>query len=112
MCPSLGTLMASIGVMNNGSIVPNKPVTLTVYADAARTQPIGGGTISGVRGCARREYPATVTFNVPLTVSGYISYFVRVDPGNLAGETTMSDNDIDGTVFVYPNHLMLPLIRR
>ncbi len=106
------TVMASVDIMNNGSIVPSAPVTITVYADAARTQPMGSATVSGGRGCARKAYPTVVTWSLPATVTGVLTYYVRVDPGNLAGETTMSDNDIDGTVFVGSNRLLLPAVMR
>ncbi|MBI5878436.1 MAG: hypothetical protein HZB53_12375 [Chloroflexi bacterium] len=105
-------VQVSVGVMNNGSIAPSAPVSVEVYADLGRTQPLGSATVRGVRGCARQEYPTVVNFSLPLTYTGMFSYYVRVDPGNLAGETTMSDNDTQGVVFIGSNFLWLPVIRR
>jgi len=112
--PNGGSNRASlvVGVMNNGSIAPAAPVTVTAYADAARTQPLGSTTVRGVRGCARREYPAQISFDVPLTFTGMFSYYVRIDPGNTTGDIAPADNDTQGAVFVGSSYLYLPVIRR
>jgi hypothetical protein len=103
---------ALVGVMNNGSIAPSAPTPISVYSDAARTQLIGGGFLMNAPGCARRETFANVSFIVPATPANAYPYYIRIDPGNALGETTMSDNDIDGTLSVTPHWVLLPTIRR
>src|SRR5439155_17608920 len=94
----LTTITVLVGVMDNGSIAPSGGTNVTVYADPARTQVLGTGILSGARGCARRETTALVEWTVPSTLHGRIPYYVTVDPGNALGETTMADNNIDGSV--------------
>jgi hypothetical protein len=106
------TVTVRVGVMNNGSIRPSVPTTVTAYADAARTQPLGSGFLMDSPGCARRETFANLSWSVPATASGVYTYYVRVDPGNALGETTMGDNDIQGTLILSPTQLFLPLISR
>ncbi|MBI5878437.1 MAG: hypothetical protein HZB53_12380 [Chloroflexi bacterium] len=105
----------NVGVLNNGSIQPAAPVVVTVYSNAARTQVIGSATIRGVRGCARREYQVKVPARVPVGTRGQFNYYVTVDPGNVAGETSMADNYQQGSINITIQQVLqfyLPLIMR
>jgi hypothetical protein len=106
------TVTVLVGVMNNGSIAASVPTTVTVYANAARTQPMSSGFLMNSPGCARRETFANVSWSLPATATGTYNYYIRIDPGNALGETTMSDNDIQGTLNLTPTRILLPIIHR
>lgn len=102
------TATLSAVLRNNGNATVDQPVTVTFYADEARTQPIGSATIpAGVRGCARKPYTASVKWDTTLP-AGWHSYWVAVDPGNAVAETTNDDNYGQGRVLVTSDNLFLP----
>lgn len=102
------TLAIKVGAMNNGNIAPSGPVQVTVYADAARTQPLGSGWFSaGMPGCARREMLTTFNITIPSpSGTGSGNYWAVVDSPN------ESDNVIMGSYEFAFKSMFLPLIRR
>ena len=108
--PTSGVSTATLSAVlrNNGNTTVDQPITVTFYADEARTQAIGSATIpAGVRGCARKPYTASVKWNMTLP-AGWHSYWVAVDPGNAIAETTNDDNYGRGRVLVASENLFLP----
>lgn len=87
-------------VRNNGNTTANSPLTVTFYADAAKTQMIGTAVISEpIYGCAMEEVRASVTW-ANLT-SGTYPYWVT------AGNSTAT-----GVVLINPRSTFLPLVVR
>jgi hypothetical protein len=105
------SITLQVGVYNSGSIMPAAPTAVTLYSDAGRTVPIATGFLTGARGCSRKETLAYVTWSVPANTTN-INFFGRVDPGNLAGETTMADNDFAGSLTLNASRTLLPVILR
>ena len=106
------SVTVKVGVINNGSIRPGVPAKVTAYSDAARTLELGSGYLYDAPGCARRETFANVSLTLPAAPTGLYTYYLRIDPGNPLGETTMLDNDLQGTLNLTPTRVLLPLIAR
>jgi hypothetical protein len=113
--PSSGDDTATLSVVlrSSGNTTINQPITVSFYADEARTQQIGTATIpAGMRGCGRVPYTAELTWRTPPPPGAY-PFWVTVDPGNEIVETTTSDNQGQGFLFVVAgtDRLFLPTIQ-
>jgi hypothetical protein len=99
------TLTATI--RNAGTVNTTGNVSVTFYANAGLTQPIGTVAITNpLRGCDGSTSQVSMTWaNLP---RGKRDYWVVVDPGNGWAETNEGDNAIKGTVFVGSKWTFLP----
>jgi subtilase family serine protease len=95
--------------LNNGN-QSAIPFTVSFYADAELTQPIGSAVIQEARGCANTLYTVTTTW--PDLPSGVHTFWAKVDSQNVIGEFSETDNVISGLVMVNPYQTFLPLTRR
>jgi hypothetical protein len=49
---------------------------------------------------------------LPIKSTESMNYYVRVDPFNLAGESSLADNDASGIIVPDPRFLFLPMLMR
>lgn len=94
----------SVTIYNNGNTYARGPITVTFYADANLSQPIGSSVFTGtLKGCARQG----VTFSVfwDNLTAGLHRYWVKVE-----GDEYTKDNLAESFVLVNPNQVFLPVI--
>ncbi|MGB1249163.1 MAG: hypothetical protein ACPG8W_00910 [Candidatus Promineifilaceae bacterium] len=106
-----GTASAEIRVRfnNNGSLNTQIPFAVGFYRDAALTDLIGTVNVSTAEGCGLREYEATLIWN-NLSL-GEHKYWAKVDIGGAISETSVTDNVVEGTVFIGTHQVFLPVVR-
>ena len=88
-------------LLNNGNTATTTPITVTFYADQAKTEEIGTAVISSpLGGCARRSVQAQVTWaNLE---AGKHDYWAEVEGGNT----------VKGFVLINPEQVFLPTLQR
>lgn len=95
---------------NNGSEAINAPFTVTFYRNANLTDEIGSVTIDPtVYGCASHAYTATVPW--PGLTEGSHTFYTELDSGHVIPESNDGDNVGQGTVSVYMNQTLFPIVR-
>ncbi len=90
-----------IGISNNGTAVVDQPFTVTFYADAALTQPIGSTTVNTpINGCHWHDVTdaAEIIWNNPPV--GIHTYWAKVNSDSAIGESNAADNVASGVVYV------------
>jgi len=87
-------------------------VTVTFYADPARTTHLGSVTLTGVQGCARRGEAVALQTTWPGLGDGLHQYWYELDSPGQLDEPDKSDNVGMGTVEVYGHAAFLPLVLR
>ncbi|MCU0507116.1 MAG: hypothetical protein MUC34_01735 [Anaerolineae bacterium] len=98
-------------VRNVGANETSGKTTVTFYADAALTQPIGSSIlIDRLRGCEANGVPASVVW--PGRTPGWWDYWVVVDSPNFWEESNELDNVLKGRVFVGSGWTYLPVMTR
>lgn len=98
-----GTASATIAatIYNNGDTETTAPFTVTFFADAAKTNPIGTAVISEpLGGCARRTVEAQLLWTD--LEPGLHYYWAEVEGGNT----------VKGFVIVNPEQVFLPIVER
>lgn len=109
----MATATLAVTILNNGNTQVVEPFTVTFYADAARTMPIGSALVAGgLRGCATSMVTAEVSWE-NLT-PGKHTFWVLADSEDVVLESPsgITDNFGYGVVLVDPYQLGLPIIRR
>jgi hypothetical protein len=98
-------------VRNLGANETSGKTTVTFYADAALTQPIGSSIlIDPLRGCEANGVPASVEWSG--RTPGWWDYWVVVDAPNFWEESNETDNVLKGRVFVGSEWIYLPVTMR
>jgi hypothetical protein len=95
----------TIGFYNNGSTAVVDPFTITIYTDAALTQPVAQAQVTpgsgGIMGCSwgrETNFPTVTWKNAPV---GVHKYWAKLDSADhIPGETSEADNVVTGTVAV------------
>lgn len=103
----------SVTFRNNGNTAVTDPFLVTFYTDAGLTTPIASTVINPlVRGCATQPFTASVTWS-GLTPGAH-RFWVRLDNSDIVAEvpTGNVDNVASGIVYVDPERIMLPMVRR
>lgn len=107
---------------NSGTLSVVDPFTVTFYADAALTSPIGSVVVKpaatgAVAGCSWGQNARTVNITWPNLPLGTHPYWARIDSGGQINETDEGDNiTIGGVVTIYaagdfPYTAYLPITR-
>lgn len=105
------TVTLFVDVINSGNIQSTIPFTATAYADKALTHPIGSAVVTpGINGCFQRTVRAAV--NWPGLTAGTYFFWFKVDSTDAVVESAETDNVIMGQFTIYPNGVLLPLVRR
>jgi hypothetical protein len=102
------TVTLSAAVLNNGDVPLERQVQVTFYRDASMLEPVASASLNGLVGCARRT--AVVTAAWEGLSAGTYSFWVKVDSQDRVAETRETDNVGQGSVFVAPYRLLLPLV--
>lgn len=98
-------------IRNVGANETTGKTTVTFYADAALTQPIGSVVVvNQLRGCEANGVPVSIQW--PGRTPGKWDYWVVVDATNLWPESNENDNVLKGSVFVGSQWMFLPVTRR
>ena len=100
----LGSANLEVSFRNDGTSTINQPFSVTFYADAALTQPIGTQVFdAGMAGCAWgfNTHSATAVWNnLP---PGQYTYWAKIDSNNEIGESGEGDNVTSGAVTITQN---------
>ncbi|MEM7115503.1 MAG: hypothetical protein AAF614_23885 [Chloroflexota bacterium] len=107
------TATLSVDIRNKGNHSVDTPYTVSFFADAAMTMPIGSTVVNPVqRGCAL--HGATAMVEWPGLAPGKHSFWVLVDSEDVVVETPANniDNQGVGFVLVDPQQISLPIIRK
>ena len=93
------TVDVRVSIRNNGNTAVNSPMTVTIYSDAAQTNPIGDVVIEPViHGCARSVYDAVIEWTIE--DEGLHNFYVDVDSADSITESNEADNTDAGFVLV------------
>ena len=103
-------LLAS--AVNNGDVVVTDTVTVTFYADAELTAPLGSTTLPQVPGCARREVSVSLRTTWPGVGAGVHDYWFELDSPAELPESDETDNVGIGSVHVFAHAFYMPLCLR
>jgi hypothetical protein len=108
---ALTSATVTVRVHNTGTTANQQPYTVTLYADAALTQPIGSALVTeGPQGCNVQSVTATVLLGD--LAPGAYPIWAWVDSGETVGESVEGDNIAAGMVTVYGSRRFLPVVFR